>query len=289
METPIYFKAGNYNLFGVLHKPGTVDPDVSHPIVDNNKVGFVFCHPFAEEKVISHRVMVNCARGLANSGFHVFRFDFMGHGDSEGSFEDATVDTRLEDIHEAVQFFKSHIGIDKIILLGLRFGATLAALYTNKERITVDSLVMINPIINGNAYFKKILRSNLATQMATYQKILKNREQLIEELLNGIHVNVDGYLISKKLYLQMKDIDLFDIQSHNFDKLLIMDVSKKANAVFDKKYIKLNEKFDMDKCHNEICKVHCEPFWADTKLYIDRVDHLYKEVIEWCRKTYCLS
>ena len=97
-ETPFFFDGNGYRLFGVVH-----DPEV-----EANSRGFVFCHPFAEEKLWTHRVFVNFARSLAQKGYHVLRFDYMGHGDSEGEFSDSSVETRLADIHSAVVWLQAN-------------------------------------------------------------------------------------------------------------------------------------------------------------------------------------
>ena len=118
-ETPFFFPNDPYNLFGILHEPE----------VEPNGEGFVFCHPFGEEKLWSHRVFVNFARKLAQIGYTVLRFDYMGHGDSDGNFSDATIETRISDIVAAVCWLKdNNSNVNSVSLLGLRLGATLASL-----------------------------------------------------------------------------------------------------------------------------------------------------------------
>src|SRR5262245_18163177 len=79
-ETPFYFGRESSPLFGVFHAPArtTCLP------------AFVFCHPFAEEKLWTHRVFVSFARRLAAEGYPVLRFDYMGNGDSAGDFRDSS-------------------------------------------------------------------------------------------------------------------------------------------------------------------------------------------------------
>ena len=74
MEEPFIFRRDDVSLFGMLHKPA-----------GSPRLGFVTCHPFAEEKLWSHRVFVSAARALAQAGHAVLRFDFSGAGDSGGS------------------------------------------------------------------------------------------------------------------------------------------------------------------------------------------------------------
>ena len=88
-ETPYFFSNSICQLYGVLYEP---DPAIK------KNTGYIFIHPFAEEMLWTQRVMVTFARELVRCGYPVLRFDFMGHGDSEGNFVDATVKTRLSDI-----------------------------------------------------------------------------------------------------------------------------------------------------------------------------------------------
>ena len=70
VETPLFFENGAYRLFGVLHQPAGPP----------SGAGWVFCHPFAEEKLWTQRVYVSFARMLASRGAWVLRFDAMGNG-----------------------------------------------------------------------------------------------------------------------------------------------------------------------------------------------------------------
>lgn len=283
METPLFFKNKDYNLFGVLHEPDTPSSSLQ-PLGSNlNQLGIVFCHPFAEEKISSHRVMVNFARFLANHGIAVFRFDFMGHGDSEGNFEDATIETRLSDIGRAVKYLKDKTGLNKIGLLGVQFGATLGALHAQNDN-SIDFLILINPIIRGGPYIDLCLRSNLATQIITYQKIIKNRKQLIEALSKGEKVNVDGYLLTKELYFEMKSIDLTRQFSCNSNHILIIQISKRATNAVDKNLQRLHELYLENNCVSEISNIHCDAFWVDSRIYTAETVPLYRSVFEWCQR-----
>ena len=69
IETPFFFNNKDIQLFGVIHEP-------AQPV---KNLAWVLCHPFAEEKLWSHRVYVNLARTLAKSGYTVLRFDYRGY------------------------------------------------------------------------------------------------------------------------------------------------------------------------------------------------------------------
>ena len=138
-ETPFYFPNGQRSLFGIFHAPGT----------SIAQSAFVFCHPFGEEKLWTHRVFVSFARQLAADGHPVLRFDYTGNGDSDGSFSETSVRTAIADVDAAVSHMRTVRGVTQINLLGLRFGATVAALAA-EELSAIDRLVLWAPIVDGS-------------------------------------------------------------------------------------------------------------------------------------------
>lgn len=273
MERPFFFKNKDYQLFGVLHTSENATPLTKH------KLGVVFCTPFAEEKMISHRVFVNIARAMAREGIACLRFDFMGEGDSEGDFEDSTIKTRLSDISTARSVLAEKAGIEKVGLIGIRFGGTLAALAASQNK--VDSLVLISPIVCGQPYMDQCLRSNLTTQMAAYRKIIKDRTQLIADLMNGHPVNIDGYLISKNLYEEIVGIDLLNGPEISARKILLIHVAKDEKQPLDHSLSKLYEKLRNNNPETELLKVQEEPFWKDGKIYSPIKRDLNKTLVNW--------
>ena len=274
IESPFFFTNDNYRLFGVLHSPNDQCPLAGH------KLGIVFCTPFAEEKTITHRVVVNIARALAREGIACLRFDFMGEGDSEGDFEDSTVKTRLSDISAALSILAEKTGVEKIGLVGVRFGATLAALAASQKEVNL--LVLISPIVSGRPYMDQCLRSNLTTQMTTYGKIIMDRKQLVSDLMDGQLVNIDGYLFSKDLYEEMVGIDLLDgAEISAGKKILIIQVAKDEKQPIDQGLSKLCEKLRNNNPETEILKVQEDPFWKDGKIYSPVKRDLNKALVNW--------
>jgi uncharacterized protein len=278
MENPLFFSNTNYNLFGVLHEP-------EHHKLNMQKTGAVFCHPFAEEKLIAHRVLVNLARRLTQEGFYCLRFDEMGHGDSEGSFEQSTVETRLSDIAGAIDYLRSQHKINQVGCIGVRFGATLAVLTASKIK-KVDFLVMIAPVIDGRAYIEQCLRSNLTTQMAIYGKVTKDRKQLVEDLMAGEFVNIDGYLISHNLYQQMAEIHLLNSVLPNAQHILLVQISPKENIPFEKGIQDLYSQYSIKNIDVELKCVQEDYFWKDAKVYTSQKIDLQNTIANWLKSKY---
>ena len=264
-ETPIYFLNGTFRLFGILHEP----EKLSHG------TGYVLCYPFAEERLWAQRFFVKFARELARRGDPVLRFDFMGNGDSEGKFEDADVELWLSDIGRALQTLKEKVpGVRSVGLIGLRLGATLAALAA--DRIDVSRLILWDPIIDGNQYMQEILRSNLMTQTAIFKEIQKDRRRLIQDMMEGKTVNADGYEISWKLYEGISDIRLNERINQYGNRCLIVQVDSRGGPIREK-IMNLGNKI----AHSSVVNVREEPFWREIKTYNGKAENLCRTTLEW--------
>jgi len=267
IETPLYFTDQNgYRLFGVYHSPSQ----------DTRNTGIVLIHPFAEEKLWAHRVLVNFARFLAAKGYSCLRFDFMGHGDSEGGFEAATVETRVSNIECAVNKLREISPlVTEVGLVGLRFGATLAALKAQQSR-DIAWVVLWEPVVNGEKYMQQILRSNLATQSAIYKEIRYTREDLIDKLKSGNTINIDGYPLAWEFFSQASAVDLSD---HNR-----MFVKRSLGVqIHDRKKNFSNEMTKLKKVSENmtIKLVKEKPFWRETKYFCSKAEALYATTFSW--------
>lgn len=268
-ETPFFFPNGNYRLFGVFYEP-------KEPF---KKEGFVFCDPFAEEKLWAQRVLVNFARELAERGYPVLRFDYMGTGDSEGEFEDCSIETKLSDIHCAFKTLQEKVrGIESVGLVGLRFGATLANLSAINGD-TIKRLILWEPIINGASYMQEMLRINLATQSAVYKEIRWNTEALIQIMKDGKTVNVDGYEMSWPLYEQSTGIDLLNHQNSYSGQALLVQIRRKEGDI-SQPFKTLQSRFK--KC--EVALAVEDSFWKEIKPFYARAENLFRITKEWLER-----
>ncbi|XP_039051050.1 uncharacterized protein LOC120192329 isoform X2 [Hibiscus syriacus] len=84
--------------------------------------------------------MVNLAAALEKEGISVFRFDFSGNGESEGSFEYGTYYREADDLHVVVRHFS---GENRVVsaILGHSKGGDVVLLYASKYR---DINIVVN-------------------------------------------------------------------------------------------------------------------------------------------------
>jgi len=80
-------------LVGVLHEAGSND------IV-------VLCHGFRSSK--DGRTILSLANALASENISIFRFDFSGNGESEGTFEYGNYYKEVDDLRDVILHFKKH-------------------------------------------------------------------------------------------------------------------------------------------------------------------------------------
>ena len=281
-EEPFFFDNSGGRLFGILHHPNNnTTASIQENGGVNNSQGLVLCSPFAEEKLWSHRIFVSFARKLARKGYYAFRFDYMGHGDSEGDFEDSSIETRLSDIGKAVEILKDKANVTQVGLLGLRLGATLTSIFAERDN-NIEFLILWEPIIKVETYLQHCLRSNLATQMAAYKKIIKNRKEITEDLLSGNPANIDGYLVSSEFYKQASKINLLDNDINFSNPVLIVHISNKENAPVKKDIQLLHEqKYKNINKANKLSTVIEEPFWTEIKEYYQNAHNLFSGTISW--------
>jgi alpha-beta hydrolase superfamily lysophospholipase len=144
---PLYFGPVGARLFGWLHLPA---PQAQRGL------GVVLCNPFGFEEVCAHRSLRQFAMDFSAAGWPSLRFDHAGCGDSEGDEFDADVPARwLAGVNAAIDALKAAGGVQQVVLLGVRLGATLAAL-AGTGRDDVAGLVAIAPVVRGRGYIREL-------------------------------------------------------------------------------------------------------------------------------------
>lgn len=119
------------------------------------KTGVVLCNPYGHEALWTHRGWRTLATHLADHRFPTLRFDYRGTGDSAGAEgEGDAIETWLSSIEDAVRYMREHAGVSRVVLCGIRLGATLAALVS--RRVAVDGLIMMAAVTSGPEYLREL-------------------------------------------------------------------------------------------------------------------------------------
>lgn len=183
-QRSFFFQAGALRLLGVLFPAEPSRPPPARVAV--------ILSAFAGEHVVCRPHLADIARQLAAEGTPGFRFDYGGYGDSEGVFEQASPSTMRAEAEVAIERAKAETGAEKVLLLGVRMGATLAAqLAAGRE--DVDRLALIEPLPDLGKYLYAELRATVAMQTMLFREMRVNRDTIIANIRAERPSEVDGY------------------------------------------------------------------------------------------------
>ncbi len=180
IEEAGFFDGG---LFGVSYKP-------TAPTVG----ALVICPAILSEYDHTYSIDVSLARELATRGVAVHRFHYRGSGHSDGEPAEMTFETMLEDARAATARFSSEVGVEEPMILGVRFGALVAAAVAD-----ISPLVLWEPALNGRSYFREAWRADMMFQINEGSKPA-TRDAFPALLERDKQVDVLGYPICKGLY-----------------------------------------------------------------------------------------
>lgn len=152
--------------------------------------GVVLCNPFGYDALCTHRGWRQLAERIAASGRPVLRFDYPGAGDSAGAEEDAgRVEAWIDSIGAAVRRLREWTGVTRVTIVGLRLGATLAALAAERCG-DIDGLVLLAPVVVGRNYLRELRahrQSWLSTPAGLSAKPIAETDAYIEAFGFGLH------------------------------------------------------------------------------------------------------
>ncbi|MFH1209254.1 MAG: alpha/beta fold hydrolase [archaeon] len=117
---------------------------LSNPSENKENLIVILCHSLGLSK--DSRVTIDLYEKLKEIKISTFRFDFYGHGESDGKFEDITLSEAIDDILKAVEYLKS-LGYKKIGLFGMSFGG-YASLITASLSKDIIRLGLMSPVSN---------------------------------------------------------------------------------------------------------------------------------------------
>lgn len=118
------------------------------------RTSVLLCSPWGDEYLRFHRAFRQLALLLNDAGFHVLRFDWTGCGDSAGEAADWSLTAWRQDVLVAAEALGQRVGAGPLAVLGLRLGATLAAL-ASPELPALHALVLWDPVVDGSAYLQE--------------------------------------------------------------------------------------------------------------------------------------
>ncbi|MBU0461662.1 MAG: alpha/beta fold hydrolase [Nanoarchaeota archaeon] len=105
----------------------------SEQIEETKIPAILVLHGFNEN--MDREWIANLANYFSPYGFVTLRFDFHGHGASEGEFEEHTITQQIDDVMSAVTFLEQvpQVDVSKIAVIGHDIGGDIAILAAEKD------------------------------------------------------------------------------------------------------------------------------------------------------------
>lgn len=221
---PLFFGARRRRLFGV-YEPAARRGGVARAAL--------LCNTWGDEYVNAHRAVRFLARRLGVAGFDTFRFDYYGSGDSGGETTDADLGGWKSDIVTAVRELKEMSDAPRVVLVGLRLGATLVAEAVPNLHADIDGIILWDPIVNGLNYVRELLLRDEQMDELSAPTMVSEGVDAVSEL-DGLSVSpafISGLkaidLCSPELQLPAKTLTIFTM-----DPLLDRDVMSLERKCF---------------------------------------------------------
>lgn len=139
-QIPFQTKRGNMTIRGIAYRRADNVCTKLFPVV--------ICHGFTSDQTRT----APYAEFLAEHGFAAYTFDFIGGGFntiSDGTMEEMTVLTEVEDLKCVIAYLKTQPAIDmkKLVLMGCSQGGFVSGLTAADLQEEIDRLVMIYPAL----------------------------------------------------------------------------------------------------------------------------------------------
>ena len=138
---PSYFNDAEERLFGMHYRPQQDQQTQSHAIL--------ICHPLGHEYSRAYRNLQQFSLNLSKAGFNVFRFDYVGTGNSSGNSGDPLTSDYINNIKVAAEHLRQQSNCEKLSIVALRMGAPLAV---SANINNLENLILWDPVVKGSHY-----------------------------------------------------------------------------------------------------------------------------------------
>lgn len=142
LSTPISFN----DCFGWLHRARDAP---------GSDIAVVLCSGLIRDALDSHHSFGLLADELATAGYPTLRYDYPGTADSCDPTDGEYWAAWQQSVHDAVDWLRAITGARRVVLAGLRIGATLATV-TAGTRDDVAGLILLAPVFRGRSYIRQL-------------------------------------------------------------------------------------------------------------------------------------
>jgi alpha/beta superfamily hydrolase len=187
----------NHEVMDFFGTPGARLAGCTHVPDGTPLGGLVICPSIFNEFTKNYRREVALARVLARQGVAVQRFHYRSTGHSDDNSGGLAFDTMCDDALTAVQRLRDLSGVERIVILGTRFGALVAS--TLSTRLSAVPVAILEPILEPERFFREGFRANMAQGIKGNDAAPNTTEQLQRLRATGA-LDVVGDTVGLALY-----------------------------------------------------------------------------------------
>ena len=181
---------------GIVRYSDPVEP-TKYPVI-------IVLHGFAENK--NSDLTAVLANELVYYGFLTLRFDFHGHGESEGEFEEITIHQQVDDVISALDFVSTlqYADKDRISVIGTDIGGNIALIAAAK-----DARIKCVVVQGARSHFERHLKSWFQPR------------EFAELMRTGVHDNLD-FRMRKEYVRSARQHDIIELLKTVFVPVLFI-------------------------------------------------------------------
>jgi len=218
----------------------------------------VVCHGLSSSKESTNTTM--SYPELLKNKIVVFAFDFSGHGESEGNYENVTISQAVDDLNCALNYIeaKDFINKNKIGLLGSSFGGLTSVFVTKKDK-RIKSLALKSP----NTDFKYIF----------------DKRKNVKEWKQRGYIIAHGKRLNYSFYLDGINYNAINIAKEIKVPTLVV-IGDKDKIVFSEK---AKEFFDSLECEKEFHWIENAEHWFTVEEKKEVFRYINNWFIKWLK------
>lgn len=241
--------------FAIYH-PATLEMPTKNCVV-------VICNPIGYEYYHTHRALRQLAIKLSKQGADVLRFDYYATGDSYGESNSFSLTLARTGLEEAIEKSKTVSGQDKVILLGLRLGASLA-FEVSATRDDIKKMILWAPVVKGTELVDDWIKHQQAFEKAMNYPV---RTATPDEIM--------GLPFTSSILSEISEVDLLSLD--NVVKEVLLIKSDKDHDTMET----LEQQLQNDTSSLSVEQMQGSKFWgADTDDGIVPILTLQK-IVDW--------
>lgn len=232
---------------------------LSLPKATTDKIAII-CHGFSSHK--NKTALKSLEKDFLKNKIGFLRFDFYGHGESEGKFENITLSEAVDDVQQAIKLVKNKYKKDKIALIGTSFGGCAAIVASGKSK-NLKVLALKAPVSDhlGKIIYKA--RKNSAFSPKTWKK--KGFIEYLNFKGEKLKLNYNFFLDAKKIieYKLAEKIKVPTLIIHgDKDDVVPVAQSKKLNQIIKQSELIIikGEKHNFSKKGEVLVKKYIKSF-----------------------------